>query len=215
VKRQRFFGGLYYLLSPDPADEPTNRGSDRHRQSASYANSYGCSQYRRAAGTRPGDAKRHQSKESAHHYCRCSSSGRDQQESDYRQHSSCGEAHRRVERRLDWTSRDRSHAELVTGMRPERIRSRERFGDLVGQLDWKPTFDIDRSQLLLLGLWMRLQLASFLVEVGSLNVSLRADGNVFACSHRHGPGNQRGYGRGEHETRRGSGCNHADGDARD
>ena len=192
-----------------------NRGGDRHRQSASYANSYSGSEYRRASRTRSCDAKGHQSKESAHHYCRGPNSGRDQQESDNRQHSSGREAHRRVERRLDWTSRDGSHAELVTRMCPERIRSRESFGDLVGQLEWKPTFDIDRGQFLLLGLWMGLQLAALLFEVGPLNVSLRADRNVFACSHRHGAGNQCGYGRCEHETRRSSSCNYSDRNARD
>ena len=186
-----------------------NSGGDRHCQSASHANSHSGSKYRRATRARTCDAKRYQRKESAQHHRRGPSSGRDQQERDYRQHSSGGEAQRRVESRLSWTSRDGGHAELVTGMRPERIRCGERFGDLVGQLAWKPTFDIDRSQLLLLGLWMGLELCALLVEVGLLDISLRADRNVFARGHRHSAGDQRGDCRREDETRRRSSCNYA------
>jgi len=116
---------------------------------------------------------------------------------------------------LHGTSQDRGHAELVTRMGAERIRSRERLGDLAGQFDWEPTFDIDRCQLLLLDVWMRLELSAFLVEVGSLNVSLRADRYVFACGHRHSACDQGGYGRREDETGRGSSSNHTDRDARD
>src|ERR1700674_4020455 len=100
-------------------------------------------------------------------------------------------------------------------MGAERIRGRERFGDLAGQVDWKTSFDIDRGQLLPLALRMRLEFAPLLVEVSSLNISLRADGYVFPCGHRHCAGDQGGYGRREHETRRGSSSNHTDRNARD
>ena len=205
---------LRRFLCADPTHEASYRCRDRHCQSASYAHSYGCAQYRRATCTGPRDAKGHESNESAQHYRQGASGGRDQQESDYRQHSSGREAQRRVERRLYRASQDGSHAELVTGMGAERIRSRERFGDLAGQLYWEPAFDIDRGQFLLLALWMRLELAEFLFEIGSLNISLGADGHVLAGGHRHSAGNQCGYGRREYETRGGSGCNYADGNAR-
>jgi hypothetical protein len=99
------------------------------------------------------------------------------------------------------TSLNGSHAELVTGMGAERIRSRERFGNLAGQVDRKSTFDVDRGQFLSLALRMCLELAALLVEVGSLNISLRADGYVFSGGHRHRAGDQGGYRRREHETR--------------
>jgi hypothetical protein len=79
----------------------------------------------------------------------------------------------------------------------------------------QPTLHVDRGQLLPFALWMRLELSALLVEVGLLNISLRADGHIFPSGHRHRPGDQSGDCRREHEARRGSGCNHADRNARD
>ncbi len=182
-------------LRHDPTNQVTHHGCGRHRQSASHENSYGCAQYRRTPGSGPSDTKRREGNESAyHHRCR-PSTGRDQQEGGNRQHGTSREAQRRIDRRLDGASQDGSHAEVVTGVRAERVGSRESIGDLAGQLLGKPTFDIDGGQFLLLDVWMRLELSSLLVEVSSLNISLRADRYVLARSHRHGSGDQCGCGR--------------------
>ncbi len=147
------------------------------------------------------DAKRHQSNESAHHYRHGPSGGRDQQEGDNRQQCSGRKAQSRIDRRLDGTCKKCPHAELVAGMGAERIRSHERSSDLASQLRRKPTLDIDRRQLLHLTLRMRLKFSLLLIEVGSLRVSLRTNGYVFACGHRHGAGDQCRHGGREHKTR--------------
>ena len=59
------------------------------------------------------------------------------------------------------------------------------------------------------------QLSLLLVQVGSLRVSLRAYGYVFAGGHRHCSGDQCREGRREHKTRRSSSCNHPERNAGD
>jgi len=168
-------------LRPDATDKPTHHGGDRHRQTPSNQDSYSRAQNRRASCTGSSDTKRHKSEEGACHHRPGPSGIRDQQKRDYRQECSGREAQRRIDRRLDGTSLDGGHAELVTGMGAEGIRGRESIGDFECQINRKPTFDIDRGQFLLLALRMRLELSALLVEVGSLNISLRADRYVFAA----------------------------------
>lgn len=62
---------------------------------------------------------------------------------------------------------------------------------------------------------MRLELPSLLIEIGALNVSLRADRDIFAGGHRHGSGHRCGYRGGEVEAGWGARRNDADGNAGD
>ncbi len=55
-------------LYADATDEVTYHCSDRHCQSASHADSYGCAHYRRASRTGPCHAKRNKGEKSAHNH---------------------------------------------------------------------------------------------------------------------------------------------------
>ena len=100
-------------------------------------------------------------------------------------------------------------------MGAECVGSHERFGDLVRKRHGKSAADINGSQFPPLTLRMRLEFLSLLVKVGSLSVSLRADGYVFAGGHGHCSGDQCGDRSREHEACRGSRCNYTDCNAGD
>jgi hypothetical protein len=107
------------------------------------------------------------------------------------------------EGRLNWTRRHRlGDAEFVAGMRAERVMRHQLVGDLFRQGGIKAALDIDRRQLGVFALVVRLQLAAFEIQVRSFRIGLRMHGNIFACGHRHRAGDKTGDARHQHAASR-------------
>ena len=103
------------------------------------------------------------------------------------------EAAGRSQRRLNRARAERfGNAELVAGMRAERIVGHELLGDLLRERGIQATTDVDRRQLLSLARVVRLSSVRSRSSVSLLGVRLRADRDVLSGGHRHGPRDQAG-----------------------
>jgi hypothetical protein len=78
-------------------------------------------------------------------------------------------------------------AKFVTGMRPQGIVRHHLIVDLLRQRRIKTTSDVDRRQLAVLALIVRLKLPTFKRKVSLFGVRLRVHRNV-AGGHRHRAG---------------------------
>jgi hypothetical protein len=76
-------------------------------------------------------------------------------------------------------------AELVAGVRAERVATRQHFRDLARELRVESSLLIDPAQLPQLALRVGAQLALLHPQVGVLGVALRAHRHVLAGRHRH------------------------------
>ena len=83
-------------------------------------------------------------------------------------------------------------------MRAQGVMGHQLVGNLFGERGIEPASHVDRRQFLVLALVVRLQFRAFQLEVGLLGVRLRVHRHVFACRHRHRPGNQAGDPRDHH-----------------
>src|ERR1700674_5328431 len=118
-------------LKGEPAEQVTNRRGDTPCQTAAHSNPESRRKHWRASRTGPRNPQRRQSDESAHDHRRRPSSTRREDTREDRQKRSSREAERRVDSRLDRTSQDGRQAKLVAGVRAERVRSGQRFGNSV------------------------------------------------------------------------------------
>ncbi len=97
------------------------------------------------------------------------------------------EVRRRLHRPRGCRARD---AELVAGVRAERVVRHQLFGDLARERGVEPSADVDRRELVVLGGVVGLELAALALEVRLLGVRLRMHRHVLAGRHRHRAGDE-------------------------
>ena len=198
------------------AEHPADAGRDRHRGGTEDRDAHGGPHDRGATGAGGERAQRDEKEQRGRRDPQDHARTRHDQRRAQREGGTDGEAGGRRERGLHRTRGSRArHAQLVACVCPERVVRHQLLRDLGGEVRRQPAFDVDRRQLLPLGLRLRGELAALAREVGLLGVRLRAHRHVLAGGHRQCAGDEPGDARDQQRGPLRRGRRDADHQARD